>query len=246
MKTALVTGGSRGIGKATVTELASLGFFVNFTYHRNERAAKEVLGLIGQENGAVFSCDLADLDSIRGVFHELDRRGSIPEAVINNAGVAIEHQIGLAEEDWIEAIGKTLEVNLLGPALVAKLAIDRMKRAGSGTIVNVSSRGAYRGEPEMPGYGASKAGLNALTQSLAKAAGPFGISVVAVAPGFVATDMADELLNNREKRQVMAASPLGRMAEASEVAKLIAYLLQPHARHLSGAVVDINGASYFR
>ena len=137
-----------------------------------------------------------------------------------------------------------LGVNLVGAANVTWCAVQHM--AGGGHIVNVASRGAFRGEPKAPAYGASKAGIIAFGQSLARALGPLGIAVTSVAPGFTETDMAaDELVG--EKGDVRRAeSPLGRVATPEEVAAAIVFLASPEAVMASGTVLDVNGASYLR
>ena len=112
--------------------------------------------------------------------------------------------------------------------------------------MNVTSRGAYRGEPEHPAYGASKAGLNSLTQSLARALGPHGIAVTAVAPGYVETDMSNEHLKSPRGAEIRAQSPFGRVARPEEIAAAVRYLASPEAEWASGAVLDLNGASYLR
>jgi NAD(P)-dependent dehydrogenase (short-subunit alcohol dehydrogenase family) len=117
---------------------------------------------------------------------------------------------------------------------------------GGGRIVNVSSRGAFRGEPEQPAYGASKAGLNALGQSLARALAPVGITVATVAPGFVATDMAARHLDGPRGDAIRAQSPFGRVARPDEVASAVVFLASPEAEWASGAILDLNGASYLR
>lgn len=241
--TALVTGGSRGIGRATVIKLSENGYDVVFTYREKEDLALETASTSKIPENNIVQCDVSDFQSVERLFAHLDAEKEGIDLVVNNAGVAEHHPIEMDDEEWLGSFRKQLEVNLLGAAHVAKKAIPMMD---SGTIINVSSRGAYRGEPEMPGYGASKAGMNALTQSLAKAAGDRNIAVIGVAPGFVATDMAQGLLSNEELKHVKAQSPLNRIAEPEEVASLIAYLATPEAKHLSGAIVDINGASYFR
>jgi 3-oxoacyl-[acyl-carrier protein] reductase len=121
-----------------------------------------------------------------------------------------------------------------------------MVRAGGGHIVNVSSRGAFRGEPSQPAYGASKAGIIAFGQSLARALGPYGIAVSAVAPGLTQTDMATEALAGERGDRRRAESPLGRVATPEEVAAAVVYLASPEAVMASGSVIDVNGASYLR
>jgi NAD(P)-dependent dehydrogenase (short-subunit alcohol dehydrogenase family) len=119
-------------------------------------------------------------------------------------------------------------------------------RERGGRIVNVSSRGAFRGEPGQPAYGASKAGLNSLGQSLAVALAPYGIAVATVAPGYVATDMTNEHLKNARGAEIMAQSPFNRVAEPAEIAAAVHWLASPEAEWASGTIVDLNGASYLR
>ena len=137
-----------------------------------------------------------------------------------------------------------LAVNLTGAANVTWCAVRHMGRGGR--IVNVSSRGAFRGEPSMPAYGASKAGIISLGQSLARALGPRGIAVTSVAPGFTETDMAADALAGAERERRNAESPLGRIATPEEVAAAIVFLASPEAELASGSVLDVNGASYLR
>jgi NAD(P)-dependent dehydrogenase (short-subunit alcohol dehydrogenase family) len=167
------------------------------------------------------------------------------DVVVNNAAVFPPHPVReTSYVDWQAAWRETLAVNLVGPANVCWCAARHLKRGGR--IVNVSSRGAFRGEKSQPAYGASKAGLNSLTQSLALALGPDGIAVTAVAPGFVETDMANEALKSPRGPEIRAQSPFNRVAQADEVAAAIVYLASPQAEWASGAILDLNGASYLR
>jgi NAD(P)-dependent dehydrogenase (short-subunit alcohol dehydrogenase family) len=137
-------------------------------------------------------------------------------------------------------------VNLTSAAHATFAAVPHLRAAGGGAVVNVSSRGAFRGEPECPAYGASKAGLNAFGQSMAVALAPLGIAVSTVAPGFVDTDMAAEVLAGPRGDEVRAQSPFGRVATPEEVAAAVLFLASPQARFASGTIVDVNGASYLR
>ena len=139
-----------------------------------------------------------------------------------------------------------LHLNLTVQAELAHAAARRMMASGGGRMVFVSSRGAFRGEPDQPAYGAAKAGLNALAQSLAVQLGPYGIGVHGVAPGFVATDLARERLAGECGDAIRAQSPLGRVATPEEIAHVIVFLADPEALWTTGAIVDANGASYLR
>jgi NAD(P)-dependent dehydrogenase (short-subunit alcohol dehydrogenase family) len=169
------------------------------------------------------------------------------DVLVNNAGIFTPHPVTeVSYEEWQAAWEATLAVNLVGPANLTWCAVQHMIPRGGGRIVNVSSRGAFRGEPGQPAYGASKAGLNAFGQSLAQALGPHGISVATVAPGFVETEMAASLLNGPDGDEVRAQSPFGRVARPEEVAEAVVYLASPGAEWASGAILDFNGASYLR
>jgi NAD(P)-dependent dehydrogenase (short-subunit alcohol dehydrogenase family) len=167
------------------------------------------------------------------------------DVLVNNAGVFEPHPIlETTYEEWQESWRHTLGVNLVGAANVTWCAVRHMEAGGR--IVNVASRGAFRGEPEQPAYGASKAGLMAFGQSIARALGPRGIAVTSVAPGFAETDMAAEALSGEQGRARRAESPLGRVATPEEVAAAVRYLASPEAELASGAVLDFNGASHLR
>jgi NAD(P)-dependent dehydrogenase (short-subunit alcohol dehydrogenase family) len=169
------------------------------------------------------------------------------DVLVNNAGVFLPHPITeTTYEEWQRAWHETLAVNLLGAANAAWCAVPHMIDAGGGRIVNVSSRGAFRGEPRSPAYGASKAAIIAFGQSLARALGPHRIAVTTVAPGWTDTDMAADTLAGPRGDEVRAESPLGRVATAEDVARAVLYLASPEAEMASGTVIDVNGASFLR
>ncbi len=242
----LITGASRGIGRAIATEFAAAGDRVA-VHHRDsaELAGDLVAGLPGSGH-AVVRADLADPDAVRAM---VDRAAGLLgglDILVNNAGVFTPHPItDVSYQQWQQQWQATLGVNLIGAANVTWCAVQHLKGRG-GRIINVSSRGAFRGEPNSPAYGASKAGLNALSQSLARALAPHGIAVTAVAPGFVATDMTNDHLKPPRGDEIRAQSPFGRVAEPREIAAAVFYLASDQAEWASGAVLDLNGASYLR
>jgi NAD(P)-dependent dehydrogenase (short-subunit alcohol dehydrogenase family) len=175
-----------------------------------------------------------------------ERLGGL-DVLVNNAGIyATRPVLDRSYADWQEDWRRTLATNLTGPANLCFLAAHSMQTRGGGRIVNISSRGAFRGEPEAPAYGAAKAGLNALTQSLAVALAPYGIIVGAVAPGFVETDMAKPYLGGPHGDAIRAQSPLNRFAGEEEIAKAVLFLADPDLHSVTGAIIDVNGASYLR
>jgi NAD(P)-dependent dehydrogenase (short-subunit alcohol dehydrogenase family) len=243
----LVTGASRGIGRAVAWAFAERGERVA-VHHRDSAAlaAEVVAGLPGGGHLAV-QADLADPDAVRRMVDAAHGHLGGLDVLVNNAGIYVAHPItDVSYEQWQQQWNATLGVNLTGAANVTWCAVQHMVAAGGGRIVNVSSRGAFRGEPGQPAYGASKAGLNAMGQSLARALAPHGIAVTTVAPGYVETDMTTEHLNAASGDRIRAESPFGRVAQPDEIAAAVVYLASPEAEWASGTIVDLNGASYLR
>jgi 3-oxoacyl-[acyl-carrier protein] reductase len=243
----LVTGGSRGIGRAIAEAFAKLGDRVA-VHHRDSAAlaAEVVAGLPGGGH-TVVQADLADAEAVRrAVDAACETLGGL-DVLVNNAGIFTPHPITeVSYAEWQAAWQATLGVNLIGAANVTWCAVQHMLGRGGGRIINVSSRGAFRGEPGQPAYGASKAGLNAFGQSLARALAPHGIAVAAVAPGYVDTDMAASYLAGPQGDALRAQSPFGRVAQPEEIAAAVVYLASPEAEWASGTIIDLSGASYLR
>jgi 3-oxoacyl-[acyl-carrier protein] reductase len=241
----LVTGGSRGIGAAVARAFARSGDRVAVHYGVRRDQAVEVQESLPGDGHIVVGADLMDASAIRRMVDDVAEAFDGIDVLVNNAGIFEPHPItDTSYYEWQESWRRTLGVNLVGAANVTWCAVQHMARGGR--IVNVASRGAFRGEPEQPGYGASKAGLIAFGQSLARALGPSGISVTAVAPGFTETDMAASELAGAGGERRRAESPLGRVATPEEIAAAVLYLASPEAELASGAVLDVNGASYLR
>jgi NAD(P)-dependent dehydrogenase (short-subunit alcohol dehydrogenase family) len=243
----LVTGAARGIGRAIAEAFAEQGDRVAVHYGHSAALAAEVLAGLPGSGHAVVQADLADPQAVRRMVDEACAVLGGLDVLVNNAGIFTPHPItDVSYEQWQAAWQATLAVNLTGAANVTWCAVQHMMPRGGGHIVNVSSRGAFRGEPGQPAYGASKAGLNAFGQSLARALAPHGIAVTTVAPGYVETDMATSLLAGPSGDQIRAQSPFGRVARPSEIAAAVLYLASPDAEWASGTIVDLNGASYLR
>ncbi len=241
----LVTGASRGIGAAVARAFAASGDRVGVHYGSRRDAAMHVRETLPGEGHVVAGANLADPEEVRRMVDEVAGALGAIDVLVNNAGVFEPHAASdTSYEEWQAAWAHTLGVNLVGAANVTWCALRHM--GDGGRIVNVSSRGAFRGEPNHPAYGASKAGLIAFGQSLARALGDRRISVTAVAPGFVETEMAAAELEGESGRRRRAESPLGRVATAEEIAAAVHYLASPEAELASGAVLDVNGASYLR
>lgn len=169
------------------------------------------------------------------------------DVLVNNAGVFEEFDVlDLDYESWQKTWHKTIGTNLTGVANLSFLVAKLMKDKGGCRIVNVSSRGAFRGEPDAPAYGASKAGLNSLGQSMARAFAKLKIYVFTVAPGFVDTDMAASAMIGDRAEDIRTQSPLNRISDPDEIAQTICFLASEGHDYMTGCIVDINGASYLR
>ncbi|MGH3164888.1 MAG: SDR family NAD(P)-dependent oxidoreductase [Trebonia sp.] len=244
----LVTGGSRGIGAAIARAFAERGDRVAVHYGKSASLAEKVRdGLPGGGHIAV-QADMADADAVRAMVDAAAEGLGGLDVLVNNAGIYVDHPVmETTYDEWQAAWRATLDVNLAGAANATWCAVRHMVAGGTGgRVINIGSRGAYRGEPVNPAYGASKAGLQAFGQSLAVALGPHGIAVASVAPGFVATDMAAERLGSPAGDVLRAQSPFNRVGAPEEVAAAVVYLASPEAVWASGAVLDLNGASYLR
>jgi NAD(P)-dependent dehydrogenase (short-subunit alcohol dehydrogenase family) len=243
----LVTGASRGIGAAVAREFAAAGDRVAVHYGASRDAAQDVLASLAGAGHLLVGADLGDPEAVRAMVAEAAGGLGGLDVLVNNAGVFKTHPITeTTYEEWQRAWQDTLAVNLLGAANAAWCAVPHMIEAGGGRIVNVSSRGAFRGEPRSPAYGASKAALVAFGQSLARALGAHRIAVTTVAPGWTDTDMAADTLAGPRGDAIRAESPLGRVAEPADVARAVLYLASPGAEMASGTVIDVNGASFLR
>ena len=246
-KNVLITGGSRGIGSTTAKLFAASGANVIITYKTTGQAAEQTLAGLKPGGHSLYQLDVADPFAIQNFFNLYSAQYNKLDILINNAAVFSEHKIlETSYENWLESWDQTLNANLSGPANMCFFASRLMMKQNSGKIINISSRGAFRGEPDHPAYGASKAGLNAMSQSLAIALAPHNISVHIIAPGFVETEMAAGVLNSPEGASIKKQSPFGRVARPEEVARLIAVYASDGLEFTSAGIVDINGASYLR
>jgi len=241
---ALVTGASRGIGAAIAHALAQNGHQVAVHFRSDPDKAREVAESLPGEGHTTVQGDLGANQAQQIVEQTVERLGGL-DVLVNNAGIYFHHPIAKTSfAEWQDSWRRTIELNLFGPADLAWHAVGHM--ADGGRIINIGSRGAFRGEPDAPAYGAAKAGLHAMTQSLAQSLAPQGIAVAAVAPGFVRTDMVTDLLASPEGEQIRGQSPFNRVAEPEEVAAAVAWLATPEATWASGTIIDLNGASYLR
>jgi 3-oxoacyl-[acyl-carrier protein] reductase len=244
----LVTGASSGLGRALAGAFARNGDRVAVHYGTRREAARQTLAGLPGEGHALLGGDIADpAQAARLVSDTAVALGGI-DVLVNNAAVNIPHPpASTAYEEWTDAWRRHTAVNLLGTANLSHQAAQHMiERGGGGRIVNIGSRGAFRGEPDHPAYGATKAAVHALGQSLAVALAPHGIAVASVAPGFIDTERVAEKLSGAQGEAIRAQSPYGRVAEPGEIADAVLWLASPSAEWSSGAVLDLNGASHLR
>jgi 3-oxoacyl-[acyl-carrier protein] reductase len=253
-RVALVTGASRGIGRIIAQTLAQRGVRVALHYRGNTEAAHTALHAMPGLGHALFAADLVHPGAALTLWEQVLQAFGRIDILVNNAGLFIDHPpLKTAYAAWQSAWDITLAANLLAPANLCLLAAQHMALNaagdpgfGRGRIVNISSRGAFRGEPEAPAYGASKAGLNALSQSLAKGLAPQSVYVYCIAPGWVETDMAIGHLAGPTGPAILEQHPLGRIAEPQEVASAAAYCALDAPAAMTGCIIDVNGASYLR
>ena len=242
-KTALVTGGSRGIGKAIALALAEAGAAVALTYYERAESAQRVAESIEQQGGDALALRLslaegASMDRLLAIVHA--SYGPV-HILVNNAAIAQEKPfLALTEMDW----SQMLTVNLQGPVRCCQAVVPDMLAEGWGRIVNMVSIGAQVGGTNQMHYAAAKAGLMSVTRSLARLYAHDGVTVNAVAPNLVATDMTAQELASEAGQAKVASIPLRRIGTAEEVASLVAYVCSPDAAYITGQCLNVNGGSY--
>lgn len=232
MTVILLTGSSRGIGAACLDALAA--------------ADARVIGH-GTQSG--IPADLADPAAPRDLWtRALDKAGGLIDVLVNNAGVFEENSLDADHEIWVRGWERTMRINLTASAELCRLAVRHWQETGRpGRIVNVASRAAYRGDsPAHWHYAASKAGMVAMTKTIARGYAAEGILAFTVCPGFTMTGMAEDYLASRGGDKLLADIPLGRVAEPAEVADIVRFLALEAPASMTGAVIDVNGASYVR
>jgi NAD(P)-dependent dehydrogenase (short-subunit alcohol dehydrogenase family) len=241
----LLTGGSRGIGRAAVRALHAAGATVLFTYNRESEQAQSLCKELGSR---VFAqqCDIAQHGTLPALVDAAIARMGCIDVLINNAAIFAENPFfGNDYEAWRAGWQRTFDINLFGAANLTFLVLQHMRERRRGKILNVVSRAAHRGELTFADYGASKAALTNLTKSIARSCAKDGIVAIAIAPGFIETDMALPDLEERGE-EIAAEVPMGYVGRPEEVASIIAFFASEAANYANGATIDVNGGSYVR
>jgi 3-oxoacyl-[acyl-carrier protein] reductase len=226
MTNILLTGGTRGIGKAIAERLSDHHIFAT-----------------GSADG-----DLSDPATPPKIWASaLERLGGRIDVLINNAGIFDAAPIDLPDAEWTASWNRTMQINLTASAELCRFAVQHFQAVGGGRIVNIASRAAHRGDsPAHWHYAASKAGMVAMTKTIARAYAAQGIYAFAICPGFTMTGMAEDYLSSRGGDKLLADIPLGKVADPEEVAEIVAFAALNAPPSMTGAVLDVNGASYVR
>ena len=233
-KVAIVTGGSRGIGRAIVQALAREGARVVFTYVQNKALADEIAN---GDTIVAFQADVASFEQAKNLVKQVKERFGRVDILVNNAGITRDKLVALmSEKDWDDVI----DTNLKGAFNLTKPVVGLMIRQKSGAILNITSISGIVGMPGQVNYSSSKAGMIGFTKALAKEIAKANVTVNALALGFVETDMTG-VLNADYKAKALEQIPLGRFAKAEEMAEVAMFLLSPKASYITGQVIQVDG-----
>lgn len=240
----LVTGASRGIGRAIAEQLSNSGAEVLIHFNKNLEEAKS-LQLSLPNTSHLAPCDLSNLESVSGWIPELVNTFGKIDAVVNNAGIAIGVADNAPTADWLDVWQKTMDVNTTALAIICKEFIEHARKNNNGRIVNISSRAAFRGDTtDYLAYAASKAAIVSLSRSIARYYGKEGIKAFIIAPGFTRTDMAQDFMDQYGEEYALNDIALNQLTEPNDIAPMVTLLCSGMADHATGCTIDINAGSY--
>ncbi len=240
----VVTGASRGIGRAIAAALGQVGAKLAVHYNKNKAAALELCRQVGS-GAKIFQANLENPEECLGLFENITRQMGPIDVLVNNAGIAVESPINKPDQEWLADWGKTLQVNLTALALLCRAAINHFIPNRGGRIINIASRAAFRGDTvDYLAYAASKGGIVSLTRSIARGFGKQNIKAFIIAPGFVRTDMAQNFFDRYGEKVILDEIALPKLTEPQDVAPLVVLLASGLADHATGGTFDINAASY--
>ena len=239
MKAALVTGASRGIGRACALRLAADGYAVAINYAHNEAEAQDVLDEIRQNGGEGMLCraDVSDPAQVKQMVRDVNKTLGGPDVLVNNAGIVRDEYLLMLNP---ETLDRCMELNVKGYFYCAQQAVLKMFRKKSGVVVNISSVSGSFALPGQSVYSATKGAVNAMTRTMAKELAPYGIRVNAVAPGFIETDMLDALPEEK-KEEYLKAIPMHRLGQAQEVAGVVSMLVSDACAYMTGQILTLDG-----
>lgn len=239
MKAALVTGASRGIGRACALRLAADGYAVAINYAHNEAEAQAVLDEIRQNGGEGMLCraDVSDPAQVKQMVRDVNKTLGGPDVLVNNAGIVRDEYLLMLNP---ETLDRCMELNVKGYFYCAQQAVLKMFRKKSGVVVNISSVSGSFALPGQSVYSATKGAVNAMTRTMAKELAPYGIRVNAVAPGFIETDMLDALPEEK-KEEYLKAIPMHRLGQAQEVAGVVSMLVSDTCAYMTGQILTLDG-----
>jgi len=240
-KKALVTGASRGIGRAIAEKFAEEGAKVGINYNTSEEKARDVLDSVKvNSEGLLLRGDVSDKSDCKRIIRDfVEKYGSL-DILVNNAGIL---KLGNLEESTVETFDQTMGVNVRGPFILSKYSLEYLKDSESGRIINMSSHWAFRGADNATSYIVSKTALIGLTRALALELGPRGITVNGIAPGTIDTDMVDERYSYEEKKERAENIPLKRLGKPEDIADAALFLASKEGDYLNGEVIGVNGGT---
>ena len=245
-KNILVTGASKGIGKAIADYLMYMGAKVALHYNSDQKSAEELIAK--HSNGSkTFQANLSEEIEVIQLFNEVLSHFKRIDVMVLNAGVFLEHSTDLDTSDWYSIWKKTIDINLHSVGLLTKLGIDHFREVGEGRFVYIGSRAVFRGETEeYLGYAASKGGLTSLARSVARSFGKENIKSFVVSPGFTKTQMAEQFIRAYGEERILSEIALNQLTEPQDLAPLIGLMCSGLMDHATGATIDINAGSHIR